>query len=125
MVTDLLERNRSNLAETVNKFAPYVRVFANTLGNGRWFDSFVNDLNPTVASSTGMYKGNVFAGGQSVTGGTADPRNNLESVDLPAGSSGNFAVRVTAANSVSVRACNLSSSTASVSGLGVRVVTFG
>jgi phospholipid/cholesterol/gamma-HCH transport system substrate-binding protein len=23
-------------------------VFANTLGNGRWFDSFVNDLLPTV-----------------------------------------------------------------------------
>jgi phospholipid/cholesterol/gamma-HCH transport system substrate-binding protein len=35
----------------VNNFAPYVRVFANTLGNGRWFDSFVNDLLPTVLGS--------------------------------------------------------------------------
>ena len=33
-----------------------------------------------------------------VTGGTADPRNNLESVYLPAGASGNFTVTVTAAN---------------------------
>jgi ABC-type transporter Mla subunit MlaD len=48
VVTDLLSRNRAALAETVNNFAPYVRVFANTLGNGRWFDSFVNDLLPTV-----------------------------------------------------------------------------
>ena len=47
-VTDILSRNRAALAETVNNFAPFVRVFANTLGNGRWFDSFVNDLLPTV-----------------------------------------------------------------------------
>jgi virulence factor Mce-like protein len=47
-VTDILSRNRAALAETVNNFAPYVRVFANTLGNGRWFDSFVNDLLPTA-----------------------------------------------------------------------------
>jgi virulence factor Mce-like protein len=50
-VTDILSRNRAALAQTVNNFAPYVRVFANTLGNGRWFDSFVNDLLPTVLRS--------------------------------------------------------------------------
>lgn len=50
-VTDILSRNRAALAETVNNFAPFVRVFANTLGNGRWFDSFVNDLLPTVLGS--------------------------------------------------------------------------
>ena len=47
-VTDILSRNRAALAETVNNFAPFVRVFANTLGNGRWFDSFVNDLLPSA-----------------------------------------------------------------------------
>jgi virulence factor Mce-like protein len=50
-VTDILSRNRAALAETVNNFAPFVRVFANTLGNGRWFDSFVNDLLPSVLGS--------------------------------------------------------------------------
>jgi virulence factor Mce-like protein len=50
-VTDILSRNRAALAQTVQNFAPYVRVFANTLGNGRWFDSFVNDLLPTVLGS--------------------------------------------------------------------------
>jgi phospholipid/cholesterol/gamma-HCH transport system substrate-binding protein len=47
-VTDILSRNRAALAQTVNNLAPFVRVFTNTLGNGRWFDSFVNDLLPTV-----------------------------------------------------------------------------
>jgi virulence factor Mce-like protein len=59
-VTDILSRNRAALAETVNNFAPFVRVFANTLGNGRWFDSFVNDLLPTVL-------GSVVCGGVSST----------------------------------------------------------
>jgi virulence factor Mce-like protein len=47
-VTDILSRNRAALAQTVNNLAPFVRVFANTLGNGRWFDSFVNDMIPTI-----------------------------------------------------------------------------
>jgi virulence factor Mce-like protein len=47
-VTDILSRNRAALAQTVNDLAPFVRVFTNTLGNGRWFDSYVNDLIPTA-----------------------------------------------------------------------------
>jgi phospholipid/cholesterol/gamma-HCH transport system substrate-binding protein len=50
-VTDILSRNRAAIAQTVNNLAPFVRVFTNTLGNGRWFDSFVNDLLPTVLGS--------------------------------------------------------------------------
>jgi subtilisin-like proprotein convertase family protein len=64
-----------------------------TVGN-----SFVNDLDLSVGASGGEFKGNVFSGGVSVPGGTADPRNNLEGVYLPAGSSGNFRVTVRAAN---------------------------
>ena len=58
----------------------------------------VNDLNLTVSGSGGTFKGNVFSGGLSAQGGGADPLNNLESVYLPAGASGNFAVEVSAAN---------------------------
>jgi subtilisin family serine protease len=61
-------------------------------------NSFVNNLDLTVTSTSGTFKGNFFAGGVSVAGGTADPRNNLESVYLPGGSSGDFTVTVTAAN---------------------------
>jgi phospholipid/cholesterol/gamma-HCH transport system substrate-binding protein len=50
-VTDILSRNRAALAQTVTELAPFVRVFTNTLGNGRWFDSFVNDLLPTVVGT--------------------------------------------------------------------------
>ena len=50
-VTDILSRNRAALAETIHNLAPFVRVFTNTLGNGRWFDSFVENLIPGVLGS--------------------------------------------------------------------------
>jgi phospholipid/cholesterol/gamma-HCH transport system substrate-binding protein len=70
-VTDILSRNRAALAQTVDELAPFVRVFTNTLGNGRWFDSFVNDLVPTIvggaictAATTPVSGCNPTAGGQ-------------------------------------------------------------
>jgi phospholipid/cholesterol/gamma-HCH transport system substrate-binding protein len=59
-VTDILSRNRGALAQTNNNLAPFVRVFTNTLGNGRWFDSFVDNLLPAVV-------GGVLCGGTSAT----------------------------------------------------------
>ena len=52
------------------------------------------DLEVTVGGTT--YKGNVFSGSSSVAGGSADLKNNVESVFLPAGTSGNFTVTVRA-----------------------------
>ena len=60
-VTDILARNRDNLAQTVNNLAPFIRVFTNTLGNGRWFDSFVDNLLPGVV-------GSVICGGPGTAG---------------------------------------------------------
>jgi subtilisin-like proprotein convertase family protein len=60
--------------------------------------AWVNDLNLEVTAGGQTYKGNVFSGALSTTGGTADARNNVESVFLPAGVTGAFTVRVTAAN---------------------------
>ncbi|MFL5343349.1 MAG: S8 family serine peptidase [Hyalangium sp.] len=54
------------------------------------------DLSVTVGGNT--YKGNVFTGGNSVTGGMEDSSNNVESVFLPAGTEGDYTVTVTAAN---------------------------
>ena len=45
-VTDILSRNRAALAQTVEKLAPFVRVFANTLGNGPWFDTIIENFPP-------------------------------------------------------------------------------
>jgi subtilisin-like proprotein convertase family protein len=53
----------------------------------------VNDLDLVVDAGGRSYKGNVFAGAFSRTGGAADPRNNVESVYLPPGTE-LFSVRV-------------------------------
>ncbi len=57
-----------------------------------------NNLDLTVTVGGNTYKGNVFTGANSVTGGTADGSNNVESVFLPAGTEGSFTITVTAAN---------------------------
>jgi uncharacterized repeat protein (TIGR01451 family) len=60
--------------------------------------AWVNNLDLTVTIAGKTYKGNVFSGAYSTTGGSADARNNVESVFLPAGVTGNFQVTVTAFN---------------------------
>ena len=57
-----------------------------------------NDLDLTVTIVGTTYKGNVFRGANSIAGGTADRRNNVESVFLPSGTAGGFTVTITAAN---------------------------
>lgn len=60
--------------------------------------AWVNDLNLEVTIGGQTYRGNVFSGASSVTGGSADFKNNVESVFLPAGTSGPFTVRVVGAD---------------------------
>jgi len=59
---------------------------------------FVNNLDLEVTVGGVTYKGNVFSGANSASGGTADTRNNAESVFLPAGTSGSFTITVRATN---------------------------
>ncbi|WP_299058175.1 S8 family serine peptidase [uncultured Nocardioides sp.] len=59
-------------------------------------NAWVNDLDLEVTAGGATYRGNVFSGGTSTTGGTADARNNLENVFLPAGTSGPVSVKVVA-----------------------------
>jgi len=51
-VVGILQRNRDNLTKTIEGMAPFVDAFANVVGNGRWFDSYVRGLlqpyQPTV-----------------------------------------------------------------------------
>jgi hypothetical protein len=58
---------------------------------------WVNNLDLAVTVGGSTYAGNVFSGAASATGGSADIRNNTESVFRPAGTSGAFTVTVTAA----------------------------
>jgi phospholipid/cholesterol/gamma-HCH transport system substrate-binding protein len=43
-VVSLLKRNETSLERGIELLAPFARMFANTLGNGRWFDSYVQNL---------------------------------------------------------------------------------
>lgn len=55
----------------------------------------VNNLDLEVIAPDGsIYLGNVFAGGQSITGGVADDRNNVEQVLIPAPLIGDWTIRV-------------------------------
>jgi subtilisin-like proprotein convertase family protein len=61
-------------------------------------DAYVNNLNLIVEVGEQTYLGNVFSGGASISGGTADARNNVESVFLPAGVQGPFKITILAEN---------------------------
>jgi phospholipid/cholesterol/gamma-HCH transport system substrate-binding protein len=45
-VLAVLEANQGNLDRSIALLAPFVRVFANTTGNGRWFDTYIQNLVP-------------------------------------------------------------------------------
>ena len=62
----------------------------------------VNNLDLEVTSPTGpVYRGNVFSGGQSTTGGSFDDRNNVEQVHVSSPATGAWVVKIkgTAINS--------------------------
>ncbi len=58
----------------------------------------INDLDVSVVGPSGTFLGNVFSGGNSTTGGTADRRNTLEQVLIAAPTAGTYTVRVKAFN---------------------------
>lgn len=41
-----LEENSANLENGLRLLAPFYRVFANVVGNGRWFDAYICNLDP-------------------------------------------------------------------------------
>jgi phospholipid/cholesterol/gamma-HCH transport system substrate-binding protein len=44
--TSLLQHNQASLASGIQLLAPFARLFANTVGNGRWFDNYICGLLP-------------------------------------------------------------------------------
>ncbi|GAA4753485.1 hypothetical protein GCM10023199_36100 [Actinomycetospora chibensis] len=45
-VLSTLEENSANLENGVRLLAPFIRVFGNVVGNGRWFDAYICNLDP-------------------------------------------------------------------------------
>ncbi|KAA3656817.1 MAG: hypothetical protein DWQ04_30000 [Chloroflexi bacterium] len=62
--------------------------------------NLVNDLNLVVTGPGGspIYNGNVFSGGWSTTGGSADTVNNVENVYVQSAAAGTWTVEVTGSN---------------------------
>lgn len=52
-VVQVLLKNQDNLDESLRLMAPFYRVFANTLGNGPWFDTYIYNMPPIGTPSTG------------------------------------------------------------------------
>jgi phospholipid/cholesterol/gamma-HCH transport system substrate-binding protein len=48
-VIDVLNANQASLTRTLQLVGPFVRVFTNTIGNGKWFDTYVANLGPFAA----------------------------------------------------------------------------
>ncbi len=45
-VVAVLNKNEDNLDNSLRLMAPFYRVFANTLGTGPWFDTYIQNLPP-------------------------------------------------------------------------------
>ena len=45
-VVDVLNKNSDNIDQSIRLMAPFYRVFANTLGNGPWFDTYIQNIPP-------------------------------------------------------------------------------
>lgn len=60
--------------------------------------ALINDLDLEVTTPNGIFKGNVFSGGQSSTGGNFDNVNNVEQVAITNPGNGNLIIRVIASD---------------------------
>jgi phospholipid/cholesterol/gamma-HCH transport system substrate-binding protein len=45
-LTGMLQRNQDALGQGIKNMAPFVRLFNNAVGNGRWFDNYICGLLP-------------------------------------------------------------------------------
>jgi phospholipid/cholesterol/gamma-HCH transport system substrate-binding protein len=52
-VVAILQRNRDDLEQTIQRMGPFVTAFANVVGNGRWFDSYVSGMLQPYQPTTG------------------------------------------------------------------------
>lgn len=53
-VTELLRRNQDNISRGLREMAPFIRVFNNTISNGRWFDGYLCGLIPPTSLGVGV-----------------------------------------------------------------------
>jgi phospholipid/cholesterol/gamma-HCH transport system substrate-binding protein len=52
-VVGILNKNEENIDNSLRLMAPFYRVFTNTLGNGPWFDTYIQNLPPVPDLTNG------------------------------------------------------------------------
>ncbi len=52
-VLDVLNANGDNIDNSLRLMAPFYRVFTNTLGNGPWFDTYIENIPPVPSLTEG------------------------------------------------------------------------
>ncbi|HCB03906.1 MAG TPA: MCE family protein [Nocardioides sp.] len=52
-VVGILNKNEDNIDNGLRLMAPFYRVFANTLGNGPWFDTYIQNMPPVPDLANG------------------------------------------------------------------------
>ncbi|MDP3894495.1 MCE family protein [Nocardioides sp.] len=53
-VVKVLNKNQDNLDNSLRLMAPFYRVFANTLGTGPWFDTYIQNMPPVPQGLPGI-----------------------------------------------------------------------
>jgi phospholipid/cholesterol/gamma-HCH transport system substrate-binding protein len=52
-VVGVLNKNEDNIDNSLRLMAPFYRVFTNTLGNGPWFDTYIQNMPPAPDAANG------------------------------------------------------------------------
>jgi phospholipid/cholesterol/gamma-HCH transport system substrate-binding protein len=55
-VTTLLTSQNANLRSSIQNLAPFYRLYANVLGNGRWFEATVTNLLPPALPAQNTHR---------------------------------------------------------------------
>jgi phospholipid/cholesterol/gamma-HCH transport system substrate-binding protein len=55
-VVDILNQNQQNLNRALDLAAPFYSLYADVLGNGRWFDAVVVNLTPPALPDVPGYR---------------------------------------------------------------------
>lgn len=63
-VVAVLQKNQENIDKSIKSLATFVKLFGNVVGNGRWFDAYIQNLVPLPPSVT-LPKTPVSKGGSS------------------------------------------------------------
>jgi phospholipid/cholesterol/gamma-HCH transport system substrate-binding protein len=67
-VLDMLRRNRASLEKGIRLMAPFLRLYTNAFGSGRWFDGYIENLGTPPGAIGAAPKGSSASGSSGSSG---------------------------------------------------------